>query len=94
MAEKVDKEDSAETGVAPAVTDAVTQANLKTLAEAPAMAMGAVYQSLSHSSSLLFENSVNAQQQNAITAQAATTQCVMTLLGDGEPVQNPTRGKK
>lgn len=94
MAEKVDKEDNAEAGVAPTVTDAVTQANLKTLSEAPAMAMGTVYQSLSHANALLFENMVNAQQQNAIAGQAAMTQCVMALLGEGGAAKNPTRGKK
>ncbi len=56
------------------VTDAVTQANVKVLAEAPAMAMGSLYQALAHSTGILFENTVAAQQQVAITAQAATTQ--------------------
>ncbi|MFB9156471.1 RebB family R body protein, partial [Chromobacterium violaceum] len=31
------------------ITDAVTQANVKVLAESPAMAMGSIYQSLAHS---------------------------------------------
>ncbi len=61
------------------VTDAVTQANVKVLAEAPAMAMGSLYQALAHSTGILFENTVAAQQQVAITAQAATTQGVMQI---------------
>lgn len=65
--------------VNPQITDAVTQANAKVIGEAPAMAMATVYQSLAHSTGLLFENAVAAQQQMAITAQAATTQGVATL---------------
>ncbi len=61
------------------ITDAVTQTNVKVMAEAPAMAMAAIYQSLAHSTGLLFENAVAAQQNQAILAQAATTQGVMQL---------------
>ena len=32
------------------ITDAITQANVKVLGDAPAMAMGAIYQSLAHCS--------------------------------------------
>ncbi|MEO9570799.1 MAG: RebB family R body protein [Polaribacter sp.] len=62
------------------ITDAVTQSNVKVVAEAPAMAMGNVYQSLAHSMGLLMENSVNQQQQASILSQAVTTQCVTTIL--------------
>lgn len=65
--------------VDPQITDAVTQTNVKVMAEAPAMAMGTVYQSLAHSTGLMFENAVNAQNQQNITAQAATTQGVMQI---------------
>ncbi|MEJ0044387.1 MAG: RebB family R body protein [Rhizomicrobium sp.] len=61
------------------ITDAVTQANVKVVGEAPAMAMGALYQSLAHSTGILYENAAAAQQQVAITAQAATTQGVMQI---------------
>lgn len=61
------------------ITDAVTQANVKVLGDAPAMAMGAIYQSLAHSTGLLYENATAAQQNQAILAQAATTQGVMQL---------------
>jgi hypothetical protein len=43
------------------ITDAVTQSNVKVLAEAPAMAMGTIYQALGHSTAMMFENSVNSQ---------------------------------
>ncbi|MEJ2816339.1 RebB family R body protein [Caulobacter sp. CCG-8] len=61
------------------ITDAVTQANVKVLGDAPAMAMGAIYQSLAHSTGILYENATAAQQNQAILAQAAITQGVMQL---------------
>lgn len=61
------------------ITDAVTQANVKVLGEAPAMAMGALYQSLSHSTGILYENAVSSQQQLAIASQAATNQGVIQI---------------
>mgnify|MGYP005995858029 FL=1 len=66
--------------VNPQVTDAVTQSNVKVVAEAPAIAMGNVYQSLAHSIGILMENAVNQQQQANILSQAVTTQCVTTIL--------------
>ena len=56
------------------ITDAVTQASAKRLAEAPAVAMGTIYQSLAHATGVLFENAVNTQQQQNILAQSAATQ--------------------
>lgn len=61
------------------ITDAVTQTNVKVLGDAPAMAMGAIYQSLSHSTGILFENAVTSQQQLGIAAQAATNQGVIQI---------------
>ena len=61
------------------ITDAVTQSNVKVVAEAPAMAMGSLYQTASHSIGLMFENSVTAQHHLNVTAQAATTQGVMQI---------------
>ncbi|REC44184.1 RebB family R body protein [Chryseobacterium pennipullorum] len=61
------------------ITDAVTQANVKVVAESPAMALGNVYQSAAHSTGIMFENSVNAQNQQNILGQAATTQGVMQI---------------
>lgn len=61
------------------ITDAVTQANVKVLGDAPAMAMGSLYQALSHSTGILFENAVSSQQQLAIAAQAATNQGVIQV---------------
>jgi hypothetical protein len=61
------------------ITDAVTQANVKVVGDAPAMAMGAIYQSLAHSSGILFENATSSQQQLAIASQAATNQGVIQI---------------
>lgn len=65
--------------VNPQITDAVTQSNVKVLAEAPSMAMGSIYQSMAHSLGVMFENAVTAQQNQNILAQAATTQGVMQI---------------
>ncbi len=61
------------------ITDAVTQANVKVVGDAPAMAMGAIYQSLAHSTGILYENATSAQQQLAIAGQAATNQGVIQI---------------
>jgi hypothetical protein len=62
------------------ITDAVTQSNVKVLAEAPAMAIGTIYQALAHSTGMMFENSVNTQQAQNVLQQAATTQGVIQLF--------------
>ncbi|QXI28731.1 RebB family R body protein [Pseudomonas vanderleydeniana] len=67
------------TEVNPQITDAVTQSSVKVVGEAPAMALGNVYQSMAHSTGILFENAVSAQQQQNSLAQAATTQGVMQI---------------
>jgi hypothetical protein len=67
------------TSVNEQITDAVTQSNVKSVAESPAMAMGTLYQSMAHSTGILFENAVSNQQQQNILAQAATTQGVMQI---------------
>jgi hypothetical protein len=59
------------------VTDAVTQTNVKVLAEAPAQSMALIYQTTAHSISLAMENAQQAQgglQQigNAVTSSAIT----------------------
>jgi hypothetical protein len=61
------------------ITDAVTQANVKVVGDAPAMAMGAIYQSLAHSTGILYENATSSQQQLAIAGQAATNQGVIQI---------------
>lgn len=65
--------------VNPMVTDAVTQSNVKVVGESPAMAISTLYQSMAHSTGILFENAVAAQQQQNILAQAAANQGVMQI---------------
>ena len=67
------------TAVNAQITDAITQANVKVVAESPAMAMGNLYQSLAHSTGILFENAVAAQQQQNTLAQAAANQGVIQI---------------
>lgn len=47
--------------------------------EAPAMLMGSVYQTMAHSTGILFENAVAAQQQQNTLSQAAANQGVMQI---------------
>jgi Killing trait len=65
--------------VNPQITDAVTQSNVKVIAESPAFAMSSIYQALGHSTGILFENSVAAQQQQNTLALAASNQGVMQI---------------
>ena len=65
--------------VAPQISVAVTQSNVKVVAEAPASAMGVIYQALANSTSLMFQNAVAAQQQQNMLQQAAAAQGVIQL---------------
>ncbi|WP_374462210.1 RebB family R body protein [Chryseobacterium taeanense] len=68
-----------ETKVNEQITDSVTQSNVKVVEEAPAMALANVYQTAAHSTGLMFENAVQAQNQQNILAQAATTKGVIQI---------------
>ncbi|MBG4943914.1 RebB family R body protein [Pseudomonas aeruginosa] len=61
------------------ITDAVTQSNVKVIGEAPAMALGSIFQTMAHSTGILFENSVAAQQQQNALALAASNMGVMQI---------------
>ena len=56
-----------------AIIDAITITNTKVLAEAPAMAMGSLYQTIGNSVAMAASNAVYAQQQAFVTCQAANT---------------------
>ena len=68
------------TAVNDQVTDSVTQANVKVLGDAPAIAMGNLFVATSQALSNAAHNATNNQQQSYVTMQAATTQAVSTLL--------------
>lgn len=70
------------TAVNSQITDAVTQVNVKVLGDAPAMAMGALYQSAAHAAGILFENAV-AQQQSSQTVHQAIVAAIATRLTEG-----------
>jgi len=67
------------TAVNSQITDAVTQANVKVLGDAPAIAMGNLYQATSQALANAAHNATTAQQQTNVTAQAATTMGVAIL---------------
>ena len=62
------------------ITDSVTQANVKVLGDAPAVAMGNLFISTSHALANAAHNATSNQQQAYVTMQASTTQGVATLL--------------
>lgn len=67
------------TSVNDQITDSVTQANVKVLGDAPAMALGNLYQATAQALANAAHNATNAQQQLFVTAQAATTMGVALL---------------
>lgn len=67
------------TSVNDQITDSVTQVNTKVLGDAPAVAMGNLYQATAQALSNAAHNATTSQQQTNVTAQAATTMGVATL---------------
>jgi hypothetical protein len=65
--------------VNPQVTDAVTQVNVKNLAEAPAIAMGVVYQMLGQAVGLTMQSAASAQQQMQIVSVTAVSKIVEAI---------------
>jgi hypothetical protein len=69
------------TAVNDQITDAVTQANVQVLADAPAMALGTLYQSVAQATGIAAQNAVAHQQNSNNVSLAVTTRCVNALLG-------------
>ena len=67
------------TSVNSQITDAVTEANVKVLGDAPAVAVGNLYQATAQALSNAAHNATTNQQQATITMQAANTSGVSTL---------------
>jgi hypothetical protein len=63
-----------------AIIDSITATNTKVLAEAPAMAMGSLYQTIGNSVAMAAANAVYAQQQANVTYQAASTLGITKLF--------------
>jgi hypothetical protein len=73
------------TAVNSQITDAVTQSNVHVLGDAPAMAMGSLYQTAAAAAGHAIQNAVTNQQNMNVLAEAVTTALVKSLLG-GEAV--------
>ena len=67
------------TAVNSQITDSVTQANTKVLADGPAVALGNLFIATSQALSNSAHNATSHQQQTGLTAQAAMTQGISTL---------------
>lgn len=67
------------TSVNDQVTDSITQANVEVLGDAPANAMGSLYQATGQALGNAAHNATTAQQQTNVMAQATTTQGVALL---------------
>jgi hypothetical protein len=67
------------TSVNDQITDSITQSNTTVLGDAPAIAMGNLYQATAQALANAAHNATNAQQQSYVTSQAATTMGVATL---------------
>ena len=65
------------------ITDAVTQASVSVLGDAPAIAVSMLYQATAQALANAAHNATAAQQQSNILAQAVATLCVKSLLGTG-----------
>ena len=76
-----------------AITDAVTQANVKVLADSPALSLSNLYQTVSQALSLSVQNAVTMQQQSNIVQQATTTQGVNLLYTLGTNTLTMATGK-
>jgi hypothetical protein len=61
------------------ITDSVTQSNVEVLGDAPAMAMGNLFQATNQALGNAAHNTTTSQQQTNVTAQASTTMGVAML---------------
>ncbi len=61
------------------ITDSITQANTKVLGEAPAQALGSLYQSSAHTLGMTMQNAVSGQQNGCMSGLASATQGVSML---------------
>lgn len=87
----MDEAASVSATVNPQITDAVTQTNVKVVAQAPALAIAQIYQSIAHATGLMAENAVNAQQQQSIINSSAATEAAMTLFSQTGTAFRPGR---
>lgn len=72
------------------ITDSITQANVKVLGDAPAQALGTVYQTMAQAIGLSMQNAVANQQNGSTIDTGVTTQGVNLLYS--MPVAAGARG--
>ncbi|MDD9945031.1 MAG: RebB family R body protein [Myxococcales bacterium] len=65
--------------VAPMITDSVTQVNTKVLGDAPAQAMGTLFQTAGATSGIALQNAVHAQTNQYSQSNAVTTEGINLL---------------
>lgn len=67
--------------VSPKITDAVAQTTVGVLAEAPAVAVGSLYQTAAHATGILIENASSNQQNLNQLNPAVVAQAIATING-------------
>lgn len=67
------------TAVNDQITDAVTQANVKVLGDAPTQAMSSLYQATAQALANAAQNAVTQQQASDALREALTTRCAVAL---------------
>jgi hypothetical protein len=67
------------TSVNSMITDSITQVNTEVIGDAPAIAMGNLFQATAQALANAAHNATSTQQQTNVTAQAATTMGVTVL---------------
>jgi hypothetical protein len=77
----------------PQITDSITQVNTKVLGDAPAMAMGNLFQATAQALGNAAHNATSSQQQSYITMQASTVQGVLTLYSIDAASNGLARGR-
>lgn len=70
-----------ESTVNPQITDAVTQTNVNVVAEAPAQAMGSLYQMAAHANGMAMQNSVTNQQNLNQLNPAIVAEAIQIIKG-------------
>ena len=66
------------------ITDAVTQTNVKVVAEAPAQAIASLYQVASSAAGLSLQNAVNSQQAMNQISNSVISKAVALIMQIGE----------
>ncbi len=72
------------TAVNSQITDSITQASVNVLGDAPAVAMGNLYQTAAAAAGQAIQNAVTNQQNLNVLAEAVTTAAVKSLIDSAD----------